>query len=110
MADEEITCRECRKIFTFTERERQRFEKRGFAPPRRCPQCRAARRAAEPLKTAAGRFEVICQNCKDRGSIAFEPKEGAIYLCEDCFKLLASARGVEGAGRRSVSEGGQKER
>lgn len=43
--DKTLTCADCSQQFVFTESEQQFFADRGFTEPRRCPSCRAARKA-----------------------------------------------------------------
>jgi CxxC-x17-CxxC domain-containing protein len=44
--DKQLTCSDCRTEFAFTASEQQFYADRGFTEPRRCPSCRAARKAA----------------------------------------------------------------
>lgn len=46
MADEILTCRDCGNSFTFTEGEQVFYAQKGFTEPTRCPNCRAAKKAA----------------------------------------------------------------
>ena len=46
MADKTLTCSECGMEFAFTEREQAFYAEKGFSEPRRCPSCRASRKAA----------------------------------------------------------------
>lgn len=46
MADKTLTCSDCGMEFTFTEREQAFYAEKGFTEPRRCPSCRASRKAA----------------------------------------------------------------
>ena len=41
-----IKCKDCGEIFTFTENEQRFYEERGFLPPKRCKNCRDARKAS----------------------------------------------------------------
>ena len=43
--DKSLTCADCGQEFTFTASEQQFFADRGFTEPRRCPSCRALRKA-----------------------------------------------------------------
>jgi CxxC-x17-CxxC domain-containing protein len=45
-ADKTLTCSDCGQQFAFTATEQQFYADRGFTEPRRCPSCRAARKAA----------------------------------------------------------------
>jgi len=44
--DKTLTCAECSQAFTFTASDQQFYADRQFSEPRRCPTCRAARKAA----------------------------------------------------------------
>ena len=46
MADKTLTCSDCSMEFAFTEREQAFYAEKGFSEPRRCPSCRASRKAA----------------------------------------------------------------
>ena len=46
MADTTLTCSDCGMEFAFTEREQAFYAEKGFSEPRRCPSCRASRKAA----------------------------------------------------------------
>ena len=46
MADKTLTCSDCNTEFAFTEREQAFYAEKGFSEPRRCPSCRASRKAA----------------------------------------------------------------
>jgi CxxC-x17-CxxC domain-containing protein len=43
--DKVLTCADCGQEFTFTAAEQQFYADRGFSEPRRCPSCRAVRKA-----------------------------------------------------------------
>jgi CxxC-x17-CxxC domain-containing protein len=44
--DKTLTCADCSQAFTFTASEQDFYAERGFTEPRRCPSCRASRKAA----------------------------------------------------------------
>ena len=46
MADKTLVCSDCSMEFAFTEREQAFYAEKGFTEPRRCPSCRASRKAA----------------------------------------------------------------
>ena len=45
-SDKVMTCADCSQDFVFTAREQEFYATRGFTEPRRCPSCRASRKAA----------------------------------------------------------------
>jgi CxxC-x17-CxxC domain-containing protein len=44
--DKVMTCADCSQDFVFTASEQEFYASRGFTEPRRCPSCRASRKAA----------------------------------------------------------------
>ena len=44
--DKNLTCADCGQEFVFTASEQDFYAQRGFTDPRRCPSCRASRKAA----------------------------------------------------------------
>ena len=44
--DKVLVCADCGQEFTFTAGEQEFYASRGFTEPRRCPSCRASRKAA----------------------------------------------------------------
>lgn len=44
MPDEMIECLECKQDFPFTERDQQFYQEKGFTKPKRCRDCRNARK------------------------------------------------------------------
>ena len=46
MADKTLTCRDCGTQFIFTEGEQDFYGQKGYSDPMRCPDCRAAKKAA----------------------------------------------------------------
>lgn len=45
MPDKELVCSDCGFDFNFSERDQEFFLAQGFQPPKRCPKCRAAKKA-----------------------------------------------------------------
>lgn len=86
--DIRLTCRECGQEFIFTRAEQEFYEQQGFVQPRRCQQCRIARKnqpqnqpqPAEPVETKP----LVCKQC------GTELDEHAAVYCTDC---LTSAHG-----------------
>jgi len=54
--DQVITCADCGREFTFTASEAQFYADRGFSTPRRCPACRAAKKAARGTSSGGGSY------------------------------------------------------
>lgn len=45
LKDKTIVCKDCGKEFTFTVREQEFYNEKGFSEPQRCKECRDARKA-----------------------------------------------------------------
>lgn len=57
MTELKLTCRDCGSEFAFSDAEQEYFRAQGFAPPKRCLQCRAQNRRAGPRSKPAPRGE-----------------------------------------------------
>lgn len=104
-ADKTITCSDCRQEFVFTASEQQFFADRQFSEPRRCPACRAARKAARndganatytsgysdsgyatSYRTAPRElFTATCSSCGREAQVPFRPNGSKPVYCNDCF-------------------------
>lgn len=48
--DQKIKCQDCGEDFIFTERDQAFYQEKGFEPPKRCRNCRNARKDARNSK------------------------------------------------------------
>ena len=90
MPDREITCAECGTTFAFTEREQEYYAERNLSEPKRCKQCRDARRSqfGGSSRGAGGerqRYEIVCDQCGKTDTVPFKPSSGRPVLCGECF-------------------------
>jgi CxxC-x17-CxxC domain-containing protein len=117
MADKTLTCRDCGNTFTFTEGEQDFYAQKGYSEPSRCPDCRAAKKAARSdsygdsygsygsrggYSGGYGRSErtmtqVTCANCGKETEVPFVPRGDRPVYCSDCYST------VGGGGSRSRS-------
>jgi len=44
MSDKQIQCADCQRTFTLTDGEQQFYQERGMTEPKRCKECRQARK------------------------------------------------------------------
>lgn len=106
MEGEVLVCADCGAHYEFPAEERRQFETRGFAPPKRCRACRAAkrRRAAERAagapaggaphpagsppreKPAAPKHPATCSVCKEATEVPFMPDGVRPVFCLACLK------------------------
>lgn len=71
--DEEKTCRDCERGFSFTAGEQKFFAERQFTPPVRCKQCRDTRKASAPTKPEAR--EAVVERVAERYKPAAQQEE-----------------------------------
>jgi CxxC-x17-CxxC domain-containing protein len=103
----ELTCVDCGCRFDFSETEQQQFRVRGFAPPKRCLRCRAAKRrrqekkrpvavarttvAIAPIASPRPRLpselhEAVCTVCGAATQVPFLPDGVRPVYCLPCLK------------------------
>ena len=105
--DKTLTCADCGQEFTFTSSEQQFYADRQYSEPRRCPECRAARKAARGdsgggyssggysggggyERAPREMFSATCSNCGREAQVPFRPTNGKPVYCSDCFKSQRS--------------------
>jgi CxxC-x17-CxxC domain-containing protein len=102
MTDKTLTCADCGREFAFTASEQQFFADRGFSEPRRCPSCRAARKASNGgfggSQAGSDRgtggyqrqdremFSATCSSCGREAQVPFRPSGTKPVYCSDCFQ------------------------
>jgi CxxC-x17-CxxC domain-containing protein len=107
MPDRTLTCRDCGNTFVFTEGEQDFYAQRGFSEPTRCPDCRAAKKAAranggysDSYGNGNGGYsrpervstQVICANCGKETEVPFVPRGLRPVYCADCFSQMNASR------------------
>lgn len=113
--DRTLTCSDCNAQFTFTVGEQEFYQQRGFTnEPRRCPECRAARKSARGEGGGGGggygnrggyggereMFSAVCAECGREARVPFQPRGDRPVYCSDCFRSRAPQRGGGGGGGR----------
>jgi CxxC-x17-CxxC domain-containing protein len=101
-SDRALTCVDCHQEFAFTASEQQFYADRQFSEPRRCPSCRAARKASRGSSDggsngggfSSGRgydrgpremFSATCSSCGREAQVPFRPSGEKPVYCSDCF-------------------------
>jgi len=106
--DKTLTCSDCNKSFTFSVAEQEQFQQRGYTnEPKRCPDCRQARKAERGISNNNGNsytgsrfgsysprqsFPATCSDCGKATTIPFEPRQGRPVYCSDCYRKVSSSR------------------
>jgi CxxC-x17-CxxC domain-containing protein len=113
MSDQNLTCGDCGKQFTFTESEQEFYRSKGFSTPGRCPDCRAARKAARNSGSSYSSYSggssygssqrqmypAVCAQCGKATQVPFQPRGDRPVYCSDCYR---SQQGSSyGSGSRS---------
>lgn len=89
--DKTLECVECGGSFTFTSSEQEFYAGKGFTnEPKRCPDCRAARKRARGSYGEVGQRQremhpAICAECGKETQVPFEPRNGRPVYCSECF-------------------------
>ncbi len=94
-SDKVLRCEDCSQEFAFSASEQEFYASRDFSEPRRCPSCRAARKAARGQNGgSAGRsfgggtremFTATCADCGREAQVPFRPSGVRPVYCSDCF-------------------------
>ena len=109
--DKTLTCSDCGQEFAFTASEQQFYADRQFSEPRRCPSCRASRKAARGDAGAGSgyssgysggssgggydrgpreMFSATCASCGREAQVPFRPNGTKPVYCSDCFSKQRS--------------------
>ncbi|HZU11610.1 MAG TPA: CxxC-x17-CxxC domain-containing protein [Chloroflexota bacterium] len=101
MTDRTLTCAQCGQDFTFSSEDQQYHAERGYQDPKRCPTCRAERRASRgdsggsyggsSYSSGYDRpqrqmFSATCSRCGKEALVPFEPRGDKPVYCSDCYQ------------------------
>ncbi len=104
--DKTLVCADCNQQFSFTASEQQFYADRQFSEPRRCPSCRAAKKAARGDSGGGGyssggsggydrgpreMFSATCSSCGREAQVPFRPSGAKPVYCSDCFTSQRSS-------------------
>ena len=90
LQDKTLQCADCGAEFTFTAREQEFFQAKGFTnEPKRCPSCRQSRRSqrgeGDSARAPRQMYPAVCAQCGKETEVPFEPRQGRPVYCSDCF-------------------------
>lgn len=105
--DQQLTCSDCGQTFTFSAEDQEFFRDRGYSAPKRCKECRQAKKQE---RTGGGGYQrsesqattVICAGCGQQTTVPFEPRGDRPVYCQNCFQ---SRKGSGGGGRKNFGRG-----
>lgn len=100
-SDKTLTCADCNQEFSFSASEQQFYADRQFSEPRRCPSCRAIRKASrgDSGGSYAGNgggysgggygqremYTATCDGCGGEARVPFQPSGSKPVYCSACF-------------------------
>lgn len=94
--DKTLTCVDCATEFAFSASDQQFYADRQFSEPRRCPACRAVRKASRGDGGGYGggyadrapreMFTTTCDSCGKEARVPFRPTGSKPVYCSDCFR------------------------
>jgi CxxC-x17-CxxC domain-containing protein len=109
-SDRVLVCVDCGVDFIHSAADQEYFLSKGFgAAPKRCPSCRAYRRALRDtsprssgaVATSGGPrgyersggdqreyFVAICTGCGNQAQVPFRPRSDKPVYCSDCFRTI----------------------
>jgi CxxC-x17-CxxC domain-containing protein len=101
--DKTLTCQDCGQSFTFSADDQEFYAGKGYSEPKRCPACRAARKAERGGGGGGYRgggggggfremFPAVCAECGQNTEVPFEPRGDRPVYCRDCFSRRAPTR------------------
>jgi CxxC-x17-CxxC domain-containing protein len=96
LQDKQLTCSDCGTQFTFSAAEQEFFQSKGYTnEPKRCPNCRQARKVERGGSTGSNQrqmYPATCAECGKQTEVPFEPREGRPVYCSDCFSKMRTNR------------------
>ena len=90
--DQQLTCADCGQTFVFSAEDQEFYAQRGFSTPKRCSECRSARKASSQRGGGQRRsfdrpkYTVTCSACGCETTVPFEPKGDRPVYCSDCYR------------------------
>jgi CxxC-x17-CxxC domain-containing protein len=87
--DKSLVCFDCGATFTFSAEEQEFFQSKGYQnEPKRCPECRQARKTQRNGSDNSRRqmYPVVCAECGKETEVPFEPRGDRPVYCSDCYR------------------------
>lgn len=96
--EKSLTCSDCSATFTFSVEDQEFYQSKGFTnEPKRCPECRQARKAergggGSSYGAPRQMFPVTCAECGKSTEVPFQPRGDKPVYCSDCFRKVQPSR------------------
>ncbi len=93
--EKSLQCSDCGKTFPFTAEEQEFYATKGYTnEPKRCPTCRASRKAERGGSSGGGSYgsrgprqmyPATCAQCGKQTEVPFQPRGDRPVYCRDCY-------------------------
>jgi CxxC-x17-CxxC domain-containing protein len=95
--DKSIQCSDCGTTFTFSAEDQEYFQSKGYVnDPKRCPECRQARRSERSGNSSytalRQMFPATCAECGQSTEVPFQPRGDRPVYCSDCYRKVRPGR------------------
>ncbi len=95
--EKSLQCSDCGATFTFSTEEQEFFQSKGYVnEPKRCPECRQARKSERNGSSNYGSrrqmFPAVCADCGKETEVPFEPRGDRPVYCSDCYRKVRLTR------------------
>jgi CxxC-x17-CxxC domain-containing protein len=101
--DKKVVCADCNNEFIFSATEQEFYATKGFTnEPKRCPDCRQARKSARGGSSGGGggsgrgyqrqMYSATCAQCGKQTEVPFEPRQDRPVYCSDCYNSIKPKR------------------
>jgi len=95
--DKQLKCSDCGAKFTCSAEEQELFQSKGYTnEPKRCPECRQARKSERYGSSSYGAprqmFPATCAECGKSTEVPFEPRGDKPVYCSDCYRKIRPSR------------------
>lgn len=93
-SEKNLQCSDCGRPFPFTVEEQEFFATRGYTnEPKRCPECRAARRnerfgnggSSNSGRELRQMYPATCAHCGKDTEVPFQPRGNKPVYCRECY-------------------------
>jgi len=95
--DKTLTCSDCGTAFTFSVKDQEFFQTKGYTnEPKRCPDCRQTRKVERNGSGSYGAprqmFPATCAQCGKATEVPFQPRGDKPVYCSDCYRKTRPSR------------------
>ena len=94
--DKALQCSDCGATFTFSAEEQDFYRSKGYTnEPKRCPDCRQARKAQRNGNSYGAprqMFPATCSECGKSTEVPFQPRGDKPVYCSDCYRKVRPNR------------------